>query len=83
MKVKALIDMLAQCPEDMDVWLAYDSMVCRYPTERQTSFIVHKTIDEFSPKGVYLCAMEPNTVPWNRKEVGGKPIPSRQKEAKK
>jgi hypothetical protein len=74
MKVIELIEMLRRCPLEMDVLLAYDSLVCVRSTEEPHCFIL--TDPDEGSVGVYLCAMQDNEVEYARKEVGGVPIPS-------
>lgn len=77
MKVKDLITMLGQCPPNMDVMIAYDSLVCIYNITRADSFILHEN-SEYRPRGVYLTAGGG----CYRKDCGGVKITPRQKEAK-
>jgi hypothetical protein len=74
--VAGLIEMLSRCPPDAPVYLAYDSMVCRYAVREGRSFILDAPEDPVHDlPGVYLCAMDEDSVDYHRDEVGGRKIP--------
>jgi hypothetical protein len=70
MTVSELIEMLKKCPSEANVLLAYDSFVCRGIVERENCFILEDNGDDYYQAGVYLCAMDPCSVEYERKGRG-------------
>ena len=68
MTVKELIELLSAAPQGMDVFVAYDSLVCTYVLTERKTFYVAESDDNYAA-GIYLCAMSEDEIEWHLEEV--------------